>query len=57
MEPKPENIEGTKRVVHKVEHGIEWHYVIAAVAVVAVAWAGYQVLTPKNKDAALSTEV
>ena len=57
MEPQPENIEGTKRVVHKVEHGIEWHYVVAGLAVIAVAWLMYVWVVPKNEDAALGTEV
>ena len=54
MKPQPENIEGQKRVVHKVEHAIEWHYVAAAVAVIAIV---AYIWDPKSEDAALGTEV
>ena len=33
-DPLPENIEGSKRVVHTVEHQVNWGYV--AVAIVAL---------------------
>jgi hypothetical protein len=35
-DPLPENIEGRKRVVHTVEHRVNWGYVAAATAVLAV---------------------
>lgn len=35
-DPLPENIDGTKRVVHSVEHSINWGYVAAAVTVLVV---------------------
>ena len=34
-DPLPENIDGTKRVVHSVEHSVNWGHV--AVAIVALA--------------------
>ena len=40
-DPLPENIDGTKRVVHSVEHSVNWGHVALAVAglalIVAVA--------------------
>jgi len=35
-DPLPENIDGQKRVVHTVEHRVNWGYVAAAVAVLVV---------------------
>lgn len=37
-DPRPENIGGQKRVVHKYEHRIDWGYVIAGVGGLAVAY-------------------
>ena len=39
-DPLPENIEGQKRVVHTVEHRVNWGYVAAAIAVLAVLVVG-----------------
>ena len=36
MEPLPKNIDGEKRVVHRVEHEIQWAYVAGAAAVIVV---------------------
>lgn len=38
QDPKPENIAGQKRVIHRVEHRIDWGYVAAGVGVLAVAY-------------------
>ena len=35
-DPTPENITGEKRVVHSVEHSIDWGHVAAAIAVLVV---------------------
>jgi len=38
QDPEPSNIRGQKRVVHSVEHQVNWGYVAIAVAVIAVVW-------------------
>ena len=35
-DPLPENIDGEKRVVHSVEHSVNWGYVALAVVGLAV---------------------
>ena len=35
-DPLPENIDGTKRVVHSVEHSVNWGHVALAVAGLAL---------------------
>jgi len=35
-DPLPENIEGAKRVTHRVEHSVNWGHVMLGLAVVAV---------------------
>jgi hypothetical protein len=37
-DPLPENIDGSVRVSHAVEHQINWSHVAAAVVVLIVAW-------------------
>lgn len=41
-DPKPENIAGSKRVVHKVEHRIQWGYVAAGIGALALAFVLYR---------------
>jgi len=36
-DPAPENIEGQKRVVHSVEHSINWGHVAVAIVALVVA--------------------
>lgn len=38
QDPKPENIAGQKRVIHRVEHKVDWGYVAAGVGALAVAY-------------------
>lgn len=60
QDPIPENIDGSKQVVHKVEHRINWGYVALAVGGLVVGWMFYQSFLrgdPKNEDAGLRTEV
>lgn len=37
-DPKPENIAGQKRVIHRVEHRVDWGYVAAGVGALVVAY-------------------
>jgi type VI protein secretion system component VasF len=38
-DPLPENIEGTKRVTHRVEHSVNWgHVMLGAAAVMVVLY-------------------
>lgn len=37
MEPLRENIDGSKQVVHTVEHRVNWGYVALGVAAIVVA--------------------
>lgn len=60
-DPLPANIEGQKRVVHKVEHEIQWGYIAVGVGLLAVVWLGYRVIgpdddLPKNESDSLRTE-
>jgi len=49
-DPKPENVVGQKRVVHKVEHRIHWGYVAAGVGLLALAWMGWRLVDPDGAD-------
>jgi hypothetical protein len=50
QDPKPENIAGQKRVVHRVEHRIDWGYVVAGVGLVAVAYVMYRLLVEGSES-------
>jgi len=47
-DPQPENIQGSKQVVHKVEHQINWGHVALAVGVLTALYVGHQVLSHRN---------
>jgi len=49
-DPKPENVVGQKRVVHKVEHRIDWGYVAAGVGLLALAWIGRKWMRESEGD-------
>jgi len=49
-DPLPENIEGSKRVAHSVEHRINWGYVCMAVAGLIVARVLYRALVEDETD-------
>jgi len=60
QDPHPANIAGQKRVVHKVEHSIDWGHVALGVGAVAVVWALLRLFSEsgdKNQDDGLRTEV
>jgi len=38
QDPKPENIEGTKRVAHTVEHRVDWGHVALGIGLLALVW-------------------
>jgi hypothetical protein len=47
------NIDGSKQVVHKVEHRVNWGYVAAGIGALVVAWVVYRGFVesdPKNED-------
>lgn len=50
MEPKPENVDGTKVVKHSVSHRIDWGYVALGAGLLAVAWTGYRVFVDTGDD-------
>jgi len=50
QDPQPENITGTKQVVHRVEHNIHWGYVAAGVGLLAVAFVLYRLLDLDGED-------
>jgi hypothetical protein len=52
-DPKPENIRGTKQVVHKVEHRIDWGYVTLGIGVLVLAFVLYRLFSggsPETED-------
>lgn len=49
-DPKPENVVGQKRVVHKVEHRIDWGYVAGGIGLLAVAWVGWRFFRDTGQD-------
>ena len=49
QDPIPENIDGSKQVIHKVEHQRKWGHVALALGVLGVAYVGYRVLAGTNE--------
>jgi hypothetical protein len=49
-DPHPANIQGQKRVVHKVEHRINWGYVAAGVGLFVLAWVVSGMLQSSSDD-------
>lgn len=41
-DPKPENIVGEKRAVHRVEHRIDWGYLTLGLGALAVGYVLYR---------------
>lgn len=50
QDPKPENIAGSKQVVHKVEHRIDWGYVALGVGGLAVAYVLYRLMSAGSES-------
>jgi hypothetical protein len=50
-DPLPANIEGEKRVVHSVEHRVNWGYVAAAVVALVVLLKVAPALADRNDSA------
>lgn len=38
QDPKPENIEGSKRITHTVEHKVDWGHVALGLGLLALVW-------------------
>ena len=53
QDPKPENIAGSKQVLHKVEHRVDWGYVALGIGALGVAYVLLKVLStePAGDDA------
>lgn len=50
QDPLPENIDGSKRTVHRVEHHVNWGYVIGGLAVFALAVVLWQMVDLDSED-------
>ena len=56
-DPLPENIDGSKRVVHTVNHNVNWsHVALAIVALVVLAKIGPVVSSRNDVDEAMDEE-
>lgn len=50
QDPKPENIAGSKQVVHKVEHRIDWGHVALGVGGMLLAYVLYRLFGTDRDD-------
>lgn len=50
QDPLPENIEGSKRTVHRVEHQIHWGYVFGGLGLLVLAFVLYRVVDIDSED-------
>lgn len=50
MEPLPENISGEKRVVHRIEHNVQWGHVVLGAAAILLIYVVFDPFSSSESD-------
>jgi hypothetical protein len=56
MDPAPENIQGTIVQKHTFTHEVNWGHVMLAVALLAIAYVGYQGIKTDRSNAGVDDD-